>query len=82
MSRETVLIKESDEDRSERIRKLVGAEELLKILWTEACRPSLRWLREQQKRRTIPFVKVGHLVFFDPPTVAAKLAKNATVKAR
>ena len=61
---------------------LVDAKGLLKSLWPEpASRPCLRWLREQQHRRTIPFLKVGHRVFFNPDKVKQELEKRFTVKA-
>lgn len=44
-------------------------------------RPSLRWLREQQRRRKIPFVKVGARVWFKPNAVRAHLDRNWTCKA-
>ena len=49
----------------------VDGAELLKILFSEECRPTLSWLRSQQKARHIPFVKVGRLVFFSPAQVQA-----------
>ena len=55
---------------------------LLETLWPKSCRPSLRWLREQQRAKTIPYMKVGRLVFFDPPAVRDALAKRNTIKAR
>jgi hypothetical protein len=58
---------------------LVGAESLLVILWpNEKDRPSLRWLRDQQKARKIPFAKVGRLVWFDPPAVKASIFGTAS----
>lgn len=62
--------------------KLVAAEGLLAALFDEAARPSLRWLRGQQKRRTIPFVKVGRFVRFDPVRVRACLDSKFTVMER
>jgi hypothetical protein len=45
---------------------LVDAPRLLEAIFPNpACRPSLRWLRDQQKRRTVPFVRCGRLIFFD-----------------
>jgi len=50
----------------------VDAVNLLEILFPQTeCRPSLRWLREHQQE--LPHVKIGRLIFFDPPTVAAHL---------
>lgn len=62
-------------------RMLVDGQRLLEELFDPSCRPSLRWLREQQRRRAIPFVKLGHLVFFDVDDVRHALAKNFTVRA-
>src|SRR5690242_20174828 len=45
--------------------KLVDGPTLLEQLFDKQSRPSLRWLRAQQKNRSIPFVRVGRLVFFD-----------------
>ena len=45
--------------------KLVNAEGLLNELFSDGCRPSLRWLRTQTMAKTIPHVRIGHLIFFD-----------------
>ena len=55
--------------------RYVDAEKLREILFDEASRPSLRWIRDQQKARRLPFAKIGRLVFFDP--VACKAALEA-----
>ncbi|MBL9145353.1 MAG: hypothetical protein JNM99_16870 [Verrucomicrobiaceae bacterium] len=56
---------------------LTDAHGLLAALWPEKeSRPSLRWLREQQVRRTVPFIKVGRRVFFDPLQVRRAMEKN------
>ena len=55
--------------------RYVDAEKLLEILFDEGSRPSLRWIRDQQKARRLPFAKIGRLVFFDP--VACKAALDA-----
>ena len=60
--------------------KLVDAKTLLEIIFDERSRPSLRWLREQQSRRAIPFVKLGRLCFFDPIQVREFLNLRATTK--
>jgi hypothetical protein len=62
--------------------RLLSAEELLEALFPETSRPSLRWLRTQQKRRSIPFIKIGHLVRFDPALVRAALNDRHTVNAK
>jgi len=53
--------------------RYVAAPKLLEMLFDDDCRPSLRWFREKQAARKIPFVKIGRLVFFDPPAVKAAL---------
>ncbi len=58
---------------------LVDGPTLLATLWDETSRPSLRWLRDQQKRRAIPYIKIGRLVFFDPKKVAAHLEQKRTI---
>ena len=60
--------------------KLVNAKGLLKLLWDESSRPSLRWLRKQQSRRAIPFIKIGSRVWFDPAKVKAHLGAKWTCK--
>ena len=53
---------------------LVGAETLLELIWPdENTRPSLRWLREMQAKRLVPFRKIGRLVYFDPIEVRQAL---------
>src|SRR5579864_6223540 len=54
--------------------RLVNGPRLLEILWDEASRPSLRWLRSQQRRRSIPFTRVGRLIWFCPRQVKEYLA--------
>jgi len=52
----------------------LSGEELLKAVWPNAkSRPSLRWLREQQAVGKLPYIKVGHFVFFNPDKVRAWL---------
>jgi hypothetical protein len=55
----------------------VDAPKLLEILFDEASRPSLRWIRDQQKARTLPFAKIGRRVFFDPILVKAHFDAKA-----
>lgn len=60
--------------------ELVDAETCVQIVWPRPeCRPSVRWFRQRQKNREVPFVKIGRLVFFDPVQVRASLAKKNTV---
>ena len=51
-------------------------------LFSDDCRPSLRWLRTQTKARAIPHVRIGHLVFFDVAMVSAYLAERRVALAR
>ena len=63
------------EKQSQPATRYVDAPKLLEILFDEDSRPSLRWIRDQQKARRLPFAKIGRLVFFDP--VACKAALDA-----
>ena len=60
--------------------QLVDAEKLLEILFPADCRPTLRWLRERQRKKEIPYVKLGRLVFFHPVRVQESLSKQSTAK--
>ncbi len=62
--------------------KLVSAEQLLEQLFAPECKPSLRWLRTQTKARSIPHVRIGHLVFFDLEMVRSALAGSRLVRGR
>ena len=59
---------------------LVDAPRLLETLFPDArCRPRLRWLRKQQQLKTIPFIKLGRLVYFYPADVREALRTRHTV---
>jgi hypothetical protein len=62
--------------------RYVDANKLLELLFDEASRPSLRWLRDQQKARSIEFVKIGRRIFFDPIRVKSQLDARAMAKVR
>jgi len=62
--------------------QLVDAEKLLEILFPSECRPTLRWLRERQKKKEIPYVKLGRLVYFHPARVQEALAKQPTARGK
>jgi hypothetical protein len=62
--------------------KLVSAEELLDQVFDKSCKPSIRWLRTQTKAKAIPFVRIGHLIFFDVEMVKSALAAKNLVKGR
>jgi hypothetical protein len=60
--------------------QLTDARGLLEQLWAERGRPSLSWLRQQQKRKAIPYIKVAGKVFFDPAAVRKALDTCGQVK--
>ena len=62
--------------------KLVSAEQLLDQVFAPECRPSLRWLRTQTKAKSIPHIRIGHLVFFDVEMVRTALAGKRLVQGR
>ena len=62
--------------------KLVKAEQLLEALFAPEARPSVRWLWTQTKAKAIPFVRIGHLVFFDVELVRTALANKNLVRGR
>lgn len=45
--------------------QLVDGVKLLEVLFPKNCRPTLRWLRDQQIAKRVPYRKIGRLVFFD-----------------
>ena len=49
--------------------QLVSAERLREIVWDEASRPSLQWIRKETKRRMLPFIRRGRLIFYRPRSV-------------
>ena len=53
----------------------VDGPKLLEKIFLPECRPSLRWLRDHQ--RTLPHIRIGRLVFFDPMIVKAHLDAKA-----
>ena len=69
-------------ERHSQEEKLVSAEQLLRLLWDDESRPSLRWLREQQARRSVPFVKLGARVWFLPSEVRRHLHEKWAVGRR
>ncbi|HZR19091.1 MAG TPA: hypothetical protein VFE51_17520 [Verrucomicrobiae bacterium] len=60
--------------------QMVSAERLLELLWEESSRPTLRWLRTQQKRRAIPFTRIGRRVWFTPSQVLANFQTRKQVR--
>ena len=63
---------------SEKPNRLVDAQGLLEQLFQPESRPSLAWVRRQTRARSIPAIRLGRLVFYDPPAVREKLARKNT----
>ncbi len=62
--------------------KLVTAQQLLDEVFDPGARPSVRWLRTQTKAKSIPHIRIGHLVFFDVEMVRGALAGKRLVRGR
>lgn len=62
--------------------KLVNAQQLLDELFAPECRPSMRWLRSQTRAKSLPHVKMGHLVFFDVELVRTALGNRNLFRGR
>lgn len=58
----------------------VDAKELLEDLFEPKSRPTIRWLRDQQKTRRVPFVKIGRLIFFNPAKVREALNRQRSAQ--
>lgn len=59
--------------------QLVDAEGLLASLFAPDSRPTVRWLRNMQDQRKIPYYKIGRLVRFSPSEVKAALDQKCRV---
>lgn len=60
---------------------MVDGPRLLETLFPNpVCRPSLRWLRTNQ--HSLPHVRIGRLVWFDPKLVKAQLDARAMSKVK
>jgi len=56
--------------------QLIDGPMLLQRLFPEQCRPTLRWLQTQNRQRTIPSTKIGHLRFYVTAAVRTALASR------
>ena len=55
---------------------LLSVTEVLADVWPNPqSRPSIRWFRGMQAKRAFPYIKMGHLTFFEPDRVRAALRK-------
>lgn len=62
---------------------LVGAETCLRLVFPdEATRPCIRYFRELQRKRLVPFKKIGRRTFFDAAEVRRALDRQFSVHAR
>jgi hypothetical protein len=62
--------------------QLVDAQGLLVALFPKESRPTVRWVRDLQKRRLIPYAKIGHLVRFNVPKVREAIERRHTINCR
>jgi len=64
--------------------QLVTAERLRQVVWDPASRPSLQWIRKETKRRMLPHIRRGRLIFYRPRSVvewyAQRESRPATMK--
>ena len=75
---ETTQISKSEK----RGQALVGKQALLVELFpNEIDRPTTKWLDAQCKRRVIPFIRIGRLIWFSPPAVREAML-NQTIRPR
>jgi hypothetical protein len=58
---------------------LVSGERLLELIFDEDSRPLVRRLHNQKKRRSIPYLKIGRLVRYDPDRVREAMNLRFTV---
>jgi hypothetical protein len=62
---------------------LVGKQALLELLFPNPQdRPTVRWLDIQCKKRVIPFIRLGRLIWFDVKQVRDAIAARATIQPR
>lgn len=61
--------------------KFVTGEELLKMLFTDAIRPTERWLYDMRRRRRVPYYKFGSLIFYDPIKVREHWTRTGVIRA-
>jgi hypothetical protein len=47
----------------------VSGERLREIIWDDMSRPSMQWVRKETKRRMLPHIRRGHLIFYRPRSV-------------
>lgn len=73
------MVKEDSSQHSDITALYVSAEELALMFKPPL---SVRFIRDLQKRRTIPWLKLGRRVLFDPVRVKETLAGKLTIHPR
>lgn len=61
--------------------KLVTAQELLELLFTEKSRPKVRWLHKMKEKRRVPYYKLNGKLLFDPVKVREYWEKKGIIRA-
>lgn len=57
---------------------LVGKQGLLEALFPNPKdRPCPKWLDRQMRLRNIPYIRMGKLIWFDPPAVKAAFVRQS-----
>jgi hypothetical protein len=63
-------------------KKLVDANGLLEALFEQDARPSVRWVRQMQSQKVIPYYKIGHLIRFDVEEVVKALQRDCSIESK
>ena len=62
---------------------LVDIHGLIKAVWKDpATAPCTRTIDRMRERRLIPFVKLGHLIYYSPEAVIAAICQRHTIQPR
>lgn len=61
--------------------KLLTNRQLLDALFPEDCKPTVRTLSRWQKKRIVPYFKIGNRVYFDLDAVRDKLSRKNLIRA-
>jgi hypothetical protein len=63
--------------------ELVDIHGLIKAVWKDpATAPCTRTIARMRERRLIPFIKLGHLIYYSPPAVVAAITQRHTIQPR
>ena len=62
---------------------LVDIHGLIKAIWGDTrIAPCTRTIDRLRERGKIPYVKLGHLIYFSPPAVVEAITRQHTVQSR